>query len=132
MNNHTTNNTISQQQWNSILETFNKHCESSNVKEDEPYMGSEIVNKNGTTKRKQFIYDNYDRFSSPGLCLMSSPDADEGLLYVYNPSEQAHAPITLEQGLEIASKFFSYEGYMMSEEIVCNYVMEQHHIRASR
>ena len=48
---------------------------------------------------------------------------EHGTLFVYNCSEQAHAPITFQQGLEIAYNFFSYRGTELSEQIVCDYQM---------
>ena len=123
MNTNEINNIINQQQWTTILNAFNYHCTSNEVPTDMPHIGEKVSGQGSVPKRSQFIYDNYDSFSSPGLLLVSLPDADEGKLFVYNSSEQAHAPITFDQGLKIANNFFNYTGYMMSEKIVCDYLM---------
>ena len=116
---------ITAAQWNSILETFNTYCKEKNIKEDEAYIGDKLTtNSSGDrSKRRQYIYDNYDRFTSPGLEFILVNDMELGTLFVYNGSEQAHAPITFQQGLEIADNFFSYRGTELSEQIVCDYKM---------
>lgn len=116
---------ITAAQWNSILETFNTYCKEKNIKEDEAYIGDKLTtNSSGDrSKRRQYIYDNYDRFTSPGLEFILVNDMELGTLFVYNGSEQAHAPITFQQGLEIADNFFSYRGTELSEQIVCDYQM---------
>jgi len=116
---------ITAAQWNSILETFNTYCKEKNIKEDESYIGDKLTtNPSGDrSKRRQYIYDNYDRYTSPGLEFILVNDMERGTLFVYNGSEQAHAPITFQQGLEIADNFFSYRGTELSEQIVCDYQM---------
>ena len=116
---------ITAAQWNSILETFNTYCKEKNIKEDEAYIGDKLTtNTSGDrSKRRQYIYDNYDRYTSPGLEFILVNDMEHGTLFVYNGSEQAHAPITFQQGLEIADNFFSYRGTELSEQIVCDYQM---------
>ena len=123
MNINQTNNSISQKQWDTILKVFYQHCKSNNIPSDMPYVGETAITKGSIPKRRQFIHDNYDRVFSPGLRFISTDNDSDGRLYVYNSSEQACAPITFEQGIEIADNFFSNEGYMLSEEIVCNYMM---------
>lgn len=113
-------NKIKQEQWEKILIAFNNHCENYNVKKDEPYIGSEIKNKN----HRQFIYDNYDRCYSPGLEFVKKENEESGKLYVYNSSEQAHAPISMSQGIDIAYNFFNDKGSQLSESIVCDHVMK--------
>ena len=119
------NNLINMQQWNTILAAFYHHCEADGVGEDEIYVKSVEFFKGSLHKCRYFIHDNYDRLSSPGLRFITDVGDESGRLYVYNPSEQACAPITFEEGVEIAENFFTYEGYMMSERIVCNYMMAE-------
>ena len=122
MNNN--NNQITPIQWELILEAFHTHCKENNVKEDEPYIGDKFsITPSGSNKRRQFIYDNYDRYTSPGLEFVQI-DKVTGSLFVYNSSEQAHAPITFQQGMEIADNFFLYKGTSLSESIVCDYQMQ--------
>ena len=118
-------NKITQSQWKLILDAFNTHCKVKGVKEDEPLISDEFTsNSSGDrSKRKQSIFDNYDRYTSPGLIFLVRDNMDSGALFVYSCSEQAHAPINLDQGIEIASNFFNYKGTELSESIVCDHVM---------
>ena len=120
-------NQITQEQWESILEAFHTHCKEKGVKEDEPLIIDELTsNASGDhTKRKQAIFDNYDRHTSPGLTFLLMDQMSTGDLFVYSSSEQAHAPITLDEGMEIAKQFFSEEASELSDHIVCNYVMKR-------
>ena len=114
------NNTTTIKMWHEILQAVNKSKEQTNQKDDVLYTGED---KRGEKKRF-YCYDNYDRLDSPGLDFITHGDSDQGSLYVYNSSEMARAPITIEQGLQIALNFFSYKGSIMAEEIVCEYVMD--------
>lgn len=114
------NNTTTLTKWKQILDAVNKSKEETKQKEDVIYTGED---KRFTSKRF-YCYDNYDRLDSPGLDFVTHGDSDQGNLYVYNSSEMARAPITIEQGLQIALNFFNAEGSMMAEEIVCEYVMD--------
>ena len=126
-------NLISPLQWELILNSFHDHCKDNKIKEDEPHIGDEftgphicqhtdqLTNTSGNSKRRQFIYDNYDRYTSPGLEFIQQKDMDRGSLFVYCGSEQKHAPITFQQGMEIAQSFFSYKATKLSESIVCNH-----------
>ena len=49
---------------------------------------------------------------------MLQKDSDVGTLTVYNRSEQARAPITLEQGILIATNFFNEYGAQISKQII--------------
>ena len=113
------NNNITPDQWKNIQDAV----EDSRISHNEPpnalYMKSS--NKNGKTRH--CIYDNYDRFYMPGLDYIVEGEQKTGRLYIYNSSEMARAPITLDQGLAIARNFFNEYGGQMSEEIVCEYVM---------
>ena len=121
-----TNNNITPLQWELILDAFNTHCKEKGVKEDEPLIRDETTtNSSGFTQRNQSIFDNYDRFSSPGLYFKVINNMSSGNLYVYSGSEQAYAPITFDEGIEIAQSFFTYTATELSEHIVCNYVMKR-------
>ena len=121
------NNSITPLQWELILDAFRTHCKEHGVKEDEPLIIDEFTsNASGDhTKRKQAIFDNYDRFSSPGLTFLLMDQMSTGALFVYSSSEQAHAPITFEEGIQIAQNFFTCEATELSEHIVCNHVMNR-------
>ncbi len=121
----TVNNNITPLQWELILDAFHTHCKEHTVKEDEPLIKDEFTsNASGNhTKRKQSIFDNYDRHTSPGLNFVLMDQMSTGSLTVYSSSEQAHAPITFNEGIEIAQNFFSYKATEISEHIVCNHVM---------
>ena len=122
-------NQITPIQWELILNAFHDHCKDNNVKEDEPHIGDEftgphvcqhtdgLTKTSGRNKRRQFIYDNYDRYTSPGLEFIQI-DKVTGSLFVYCGSEQSHAPITFQQGMEIAQNFFSHKATKLSESIV--------------
>jgi|11BtaG_2_1085332.scaffolds.fasta_scaffold05814_2 hypothetical protein len=118
------NNIISKEEWEVILTEFKLHCAAKEINEKEEvyYIDEEV--KVGSSKRRRFgIYDNFDRHSSPALEFIIPGGWDKGKLYVYNSSEQAHAPINYENGLEIAKSFFDYAATKLSESIVCDYLM---------
>jgi hypothetical protein len=115
------NNQITIEQWNELMEAVDNHTISANQPSDVLYRNS-VTNSSG--KQRFFCYDNYDRIDSPGLDLNIEKDSRTGTLTVYNGSEQARAPITFEQGLQIASNFFNEYGGQMAEEIVCEWVMD--------
>ena len=122
----TTNNNITPTQWKLILDAFHIHCKEHGVKEDEPLIRDETTtNTSGFTQRNQSIVDNYDRFTSPGLYFKVINNMSSGNLYVYSSSEQDFAPITFDEGIEIAQSFFSYAATELSEHIVCNHVMKR-------
>ncbi len=120
-------NQITPLQWELILDAFHTHCKEKGVKEDAPLIKDEFTsNASGDrTKRKQSIFDNYDRHTSPGLNFLLMDQMSTGALFVYSSSEQAHAPITFEEGMQIAQTFFTYEATELSEHIVCNHVMNR-------
>jgi len=107
-------NMITMEQWK-ILETS---VELSARKEREP---NDVIYKAQRTRNnrtRHLIYDNYDRYFSPGLNFIVNEGEDTGRLIVYSSSEQNYAPINFKKGLEIAENFFSHVGTEMSEEIV--------------
>lgn len=121
-----TDNNITPLQWELILDAFNTHCKEKGVKEDEPLIRDETTtSSSGFTQRTQSIFDNYDRFTSPGLYFKVINNMSSGNLYVYSSSEQDFAPITFDEGIEIAQSFFTYAATELSEHIVCNHVMKR-------
>ena len=113
-------NQISLTQWNELIETVKNSPVTQVQADDTLYIGS----RNFGNSKRFFCYDNYDRHDVPGLDFIISNTDELGKLTVYNGSEQARAPISFEQGKQIAQNFFNEEGYDMSEEIVCEWVME--------
>ena len=113
------NNQISLTQWNELLETVMNSPDTQSQADDTLYIGS----RNFGNSKRYFCYDNYDRHDVPGLDFIISNADELGKLTVYNGSEQARAPISFEQGKQIAQNLFNEEGYDMSEEIVCDWVI---------
>ena len=114
------NNQISLEQWNELMALVKTSAATTRQIKGAIYSGTDQLKG----KQRHFCYDNLDRLDVPGLDFTINDNEDKGSLTVYNGSEQARAPITLEQGLFIATNFFKYEGYEMSEEIVCDWVMD--------
>ena len=114
------NNTTTIEKWNEIIKAVNKSKEQTKQNDDVLYVGETNRGEN----KHFYCYDNYDRYTSPGFDFVTHGDSDQGSLYVYNASEQSRAPITIEQGLQIAFNFFNAEGSMAAEEIVCEYLMD--------
>jgi len=114
------NNQITPDQWEQIVAS----AETSRIAYNEPPNALYIKTNKTNGRTRHFVYDNYDRFYMPGLDYIVEGEQDIGNLYVYNSSEQARAPVTFEQGLQIARNFFNEYGSQMSEEIVCEWVMD--------
>ena len=117
----TKNNNITAEQWNQLMEAVDQHInETRNFPADILYRGE----KQNTYSKRFYCYDNYDRIDHPGLDLRIDNGKTSGELTVYNASEMARAPITFEEGLQIAKNFFNEYGGQMAEEIVCEWVMD--------
>ena len=112
------NNQITTEQWNELVELVQRNAESEGQPAETVYLC--------TTHRfpdiRHSCYDNYDRVDSPGLDFVTTKDSNTGRLSVYNGSEQAKAPITLDEGKRIAANFFNITGSQLAEEIVVEYV----------
>ena len=117
------NNLINIKQWNKLINAVSKNRIDTKQPTDTMYVGSETIVNNKTNDTRYFCYDNYDRHNVPGFDLIIKNNSLMGTLTVYNGSEQARAPITFDEGLNIAQNFFNEEGYDMSEEIVCDWVI---------
>ena len=116
----TKNNNITAEQWNQLMEAVDRHIDEAKCwPSDVLYRGS----KQNTYNKRFYCYDNYDRLDHPGLDLRIVNGETTGELTVYNASEMARAPITFEEGLQIAQNFFNEYGGQMAEEIVCEWVM---------
>ena len=117
----TKNNNISVKQWNQLMEAVDHHIAAAKCWPDDVlYRGSNQGNKS----QRFYCYDNYDRLDHPGLDLRIDNGQEVGMLTVYNASEMARAPITFEEGLQIARNFFNDYGGEMAETIVCEWVMD--------
>jgi len=114
------NNIISKDQWELIVKAVYDHVNNSNYHDDVIYL--EKTYKDPQTRH--CVYDNYDRYDSPGLDFVITDGCDNGRLTVFNRSEMKYAPITFEKGLYIANNFFNVRGSDMAEEIVCDYVID--------
>ena len=116
---HDVDNNITRSQWNELIETVKNAASTQCQADDTLYLSARQF---GYSKRYA-CYDNYDRHEVPGLDFVIGNDDDKGRLTVYNGSEQARAPITFEEGMQIAQNFFNEYGDQMAEEIVCEWVM---------
>jgi hypothetical protein len=117
---HDVNNNITLQQWNELMEAVRNAPCTKRQPDDVLY----ICNTPSRNSTRFSCYDNYDRYDVPGLDFVISNDDETGRLTVYNGSEQARAPITFEQGKQIAEHFFNDHGSAFAEDIVCNWVMD--------
>jgi hypothetical protein len=117
---HDVDNYITQTQWDQIINEVINHTRNSRLPEDTLYLNKQREYKS----TRQSIYDNYDRHYVPGLDFVTTDNSPSGRLTVYNGTEQARAPITFEQGIQIAQNFFNEYGNQMAEEIVCEWVMD--------
>jgi len=116
----TKNNNITAEQWNQLMEAVDQHIDGAKCwPADVLYRGS----KQNTYNKRFYCYDDYDREEHPGLDLRIDNGETSGELTVFNASEMARAPITFEEGLQIARNFFNEYGGQMAEEIVCEWVM---------
>ena len=113
------NNQITLTQWNELIETVKNAPSTLVVADNTLYIGSRSF---GNSKRYH-CYDEQDRHHVPGLDFVISNDSEQGKLTVYHTSEKARAPITFEQGMQIARNFFNEYGDQMAEEIVWEWVM---------
>ena len=112
------NNNITTEQWQKILSAVEESRKTNNEPPNALYSTIRPLHE----KTRHSVYDNYDRFYMPALDFIVEGEQKTGRLYVYNSSEMARAPISLDQGLAIARNFFNEYGGQISEEIVCEYV----------
>ena len=117
---HNVDNNITFQQWKELMVAV-KNAPSTKLEADDTLY---ITARQFYNCKRLACYDNYDRHYVPGLDFVIGNDDDKGRLTVYNGSEQARAPITFEQGMQIARNFFNEYGDQMAEEIVCEWVMD--------
>jgi hypothetical protein len=117
----TKNNNITAEQWNQLMEAVDQHIDEAKCwPADVLYRGS----KQNTYSNRFYCYDNYDRIDHPGFDLVIANNDQLGKLTVHNASEMARAPITFEEGMQIARNFFNDYGGEMAETIVCEWVMD--------
>lgn len=115
-------NMITMEQWRVIEEYVEESARREGESGDVVYKMKGVKNN----RVRYLIYDNYDRYTSPGLNFMINEGEDVGELIVYSASEQSYAPISFREGLVIAENFFNCVGSEMSEEIVCEYLDDSH------
>ena len=111
-------NMITLEQWKILETSVELSVRKENESNDSIYKSQQT--KNGKTRHS--IYDNYDRYTSPGLNFMIDEGEEKGRLIIYSGSEQNYAPVDFKTGLKIAESFFNYIGTELSEEIVCDYL----------
>ena len=110
-------NLITKDQWQQLVSAAQKLIESSNLPQDTLYKGTTYR----YPRTRYSLYDNYDRFGIPGLDFVISDNNEKGKLTVYDGSEMAYAPITFDEGMQIASNMFNEYGGQMAEDIVVEY-----------
>ena len=117
------NNLVTITQWNEILRAVSKNrCDTYQPK-DTMYVGEEKLDRYKVNETRYFCYDKYDRHDILGLDLIIKSNDIAGELTVYNGSVQARAPVTFEQGKQIAQSFFDEKGSNIAKEIVSEWVM---------
>ena len=114
------NNNITLDQWRQLMEAVDQHIDKNNSCQTNILYRGEKQNMNN---KRFYCYDDYDRIEHPGLDLRIFNEETTGKLTVYSAPEMARAPITFEEGLQIAQNFFNEYGGQMAEEIVCEWVM---------
>ena len=117
---HKVDNKITLEQWQQIMAAVDTHMANANQPDNVLYRGSAQTSQS----ERFYCYDNYDRIDIPGFDFRINNEEDTGTLTVYNGSEQARAPITFNQGIQIAQNFMNEYGGQMAEEIVCEWVMD--------
>ena len=117
---HKVDNKITLEQWQQIMAAVDTHMANANQPDNVLYRGSSQTSQS----ERFYCYDNYDRIDIPGFDFRINNEEDTGTLTVYNGSEQARAPITFNQGIQIAQNFMNEYGGQMAEEIVCEWVMD--------
>ena len=115
-------NLITKDQWQQLVSAAQDLVESSNLPQDTLYLGTTYR----YPKTRHSLYDNYDRWGIPGLDFVLEQGNEKGKLTVYDGSEMAYAPITFEEGMEIASNMFNAHGSQIAETIVVEYVDSKH------
>ena len=110
-------NLITKDQWQQLVSAAQELIESSNLPQDTLYKGTTYR----YPRTRYSLYDNYDRWGIPGLDFVISDNNEKGKLTVYDGSEMAYAPITFDEGMQIASNMFNEYGGQMAEDIVVEY-----------
>ena len=113
-------NIITKDQWQQITDTIKSNVSSYNESPDAVYESKE----SRSNKTRYCICDDYDRGYVPRLDFVIEDDKDIGKLTVYDCSEMSNAPVSFEEGMQIARNFWNEYGSQMAEEIVCDYVMD--------
>lgn len=112
------NNLITKEQWEEISDAAEHHLNQCGECPNALYYGKTYRGP----QTRYSLYDNYDRDSSPGLDFVITLGQELGRLTVYNSSEMSYAPITYDQGLQIARNFFNENGTRISIGIICDHI----------
>lgn len=118
------NQSITQDQWQSVVDAAQKHVHDQNLPDERLYINfrEKFFGSMEAVGYRESILDNYDEFSVPSLHFDYNMLTKTGKISVYDNSEQASAPISLEQALDIASKMYSKDGNITAQDIVYHYV----------
>jgi hypothetical protein len=121
------NQSITPVQWQSVIDTAEKHAHDQNLPDERFYVNFRERSYGGLEADgyRESILDNYDEFAVPSIHFDYDMSTESGQIRVYDNSEQASAPISLEQALDIASKMFTEDGSKAAQDIVYHYVDQQ-------
>jgi len=121
------NQSITPVQWQSVIDAAEKHVRDQNLPDERFYVNFREKSFSGfeADGYRESILDNYDEFSVPSLHFDYDMITESGQIRVYDNSEQASAPVSLEQALDIASKMFTEDGSKVAQDIVYHYVDQQ-------
>jgi len=121
------NQSITPAQWQSVIDAAEKHVHDQNLPDERFYVNFRERYYGGLEADgyRESILDNYDEFSVPSIHFDYDMTTESGQIRVYDNSEQASAPISLEQALDIASKMFTEDGSKAAQDIVYRYVDQQ-------
>ncbi len=121
------NQSITQDQWQSVVDAAQKHVLDLGIPEERLYINFREKFRGGIESNgyRSSICDNYDDFWSPAIHFDYDKNINNGKIRVYNNSEQASAPVSLTQALNIASNMFTEDGNLIAETIVVDYVDQQ-------
>lgn len=112
------NNLITKEQWEEISDAAEHHLNQCGEAPDSLYYGK----TNRWPQTRYSLYDNHDRGLFPGLDFVITLGQELGRLTVYDSDKMSYAPITYDQGLQIARNFFNETGTRISSGIVCDHI----------
>ena len=121
------NQSITPAQWQTVIDAAEQHVYDLNLPDERLYVNFRERSYSGMEcdAYRESIVDNYDEFTVPTLHFDYNMITETGQIRVYDNSEQASAPVSLKQALNIASKMFTPEGNKVAQDIVYHYVDQQ-------